>query len=92
MSDLLKIERLNGEIFYINMEGVTLAFLNPVDKSITLTGPGLDKIFRIEEVPGLVKLLNERSLLVSKPLESKEPGSQPRFIGDMPDPHTAHED
>jgi hypothetical protein len=53
----LKISRANGEIFYFNVDHVSMVYNNPADKSIYVTGTGYEKKFRPDEAAQLVAIV-----------------------------------
>jgi hypothetical protein len=66
-TQFVKIERSNGEIFYFNVNHVTMIFDNPGDKKVVVTGTGFEKIFRPDEAKELLAILN--ALTVHMPPE-----------------------
>lgn len=53
----LKISRANGEIFYFNVDHVSMVYNNPTDKSIYVTGTGFEKKFRPDEAAQLMAVV-----------------------------------
>ena len=58
----LKIARANGEIFYFNVDHVSMVYNNPTDKSIYVTGTGFEKKFRPDEAAQLMTIVEELCL------------------------------
>lgn len=58
MANLIKVARMNGEVYYVNLEATNLAFFNPKEKTVKLNGPGFEKLFRVEECPDILTRLD----------------------------------
>ncbi|MEM9400529.1 MAG: hypothetical protein AAF984_09995, partial [Verrucomicrobiota bacterium] len=66
----------NGEIYYFNVDSISMVFIDPIDKTVRLYIEGNEKILRSSEVGPLLKLLDKLSPIkidtgqTNKPLQA----------------------